>query len=402
MSAAQNSTKIIVKMFGEFSIQIGKNKITNLKGRTKRVWLLIQYLISRRYQPVALSQLLADIWDDKTCGDPENALKNLVYRARVLLHELSDDNRHQLIIFMNGTYLWNNQYECEVDSEQFERFCREAENGGTPAKKKIGLYRKALALYTGEFLPKSKYSKWAVVQGTRYAELYLKSVESLCALQNSRQQFSNVISVCRQALRFFPYEETVHKLLMEAYVNDGQREKAFEHYHCATELFYEQFGVDLSQKFLPYYKNLVNNGSRVEQSIDAIKKDLGEANGADGAYFCDYDIFKAIYRSQSRMISRTGQSVFIVLFTLSGPAGELLKSEVTRVAFEKLKAVMIENLRKGDAVAPFNVTQLLVLLPLTTFENARDITERIVRKFRFEYRRNDVRLTVKISPMECE
>lgn len=401
VSERENSTKIVVKMFGEFSIRIGKNQITNLKGRTKRVWMLIQYLIARRYQPVALSRLLSDIWDDKSCGDPENALKNLVYRARVLLRDLSGSSKNQFIIFMNDTYLWNNQYECEVDAEQFELLCREAENQENPAETRIELYQKALSLYNGHFLPKSVYSKWAVVLDTHYSNLYLKSAQSLCALLDERQQFSDVISVCRGTLRYFPYEEPVHRTILEAYVNAGQRERAFEHYNRATELFYEQFGVDLSKKFLPYYKRLIRNGSKIEQSLSEIKGDLQEASDASGAYFCDYDIFKSIYRSQSRMISRTGQSVFLALFTLNGPQGEAPRSEAARSASEKLKTVAIENLRKGDTVASFNATQLIVLLPLTTFESVQSITSRIIRRFHFEYRKSNVRLTAKISPLSA-
>lgn len=72
---------ISVHMLGEFSITINGNTITNLKGRTKRVWMLVEYLIAYRHTDVSLEKLMDILWEEDECGDPVNALKNLVYRA---------------------------------------------------------------------------------------------------------------------------------------------------------------------------------------------------------------------------------------------------------------------------------------------------------------------------------
>jgi two-component SAPR family response regulator len=400
LSFEENLTEIKVKMFGEFSIEINGNTLTNFKGRTKRVWMLIQYLIIRRRESIGLNEILEDIWEGHDCGDPENALKNLIYRARVLLHGLSRQEHRQFIVFMNGTYLWNNQYSCTVDAERFAAEYREAARTENPAEVRIEAYRNALELYTGEFLPKSCYSRWVVQRNTAYADLCKQCVQSVCVLLNERKRYEEVVSICEKALHYFPYEEAVHKVLLAAYVDAGQRSRAFEHYNWATNVFYREFGVDLSETFLPYYRRLISGSSKVEPSLSAIKKELKESSGMNGAFFCDYDIFKSIYQSQVRILSRTGQSVFLALFTISNEEGDTPKAEISRTAMEKLKSVMVDNLRKGDTVAGYSSTQFLAMLPFTTFENAQSVTDRIYKKFRFEYRRDNVEITVKLSPME--
>lgn len=400
LSFEENLTEIKVKMFGEFSIEINGNILTNFKGRTKRVWMLIQYLIIKRRESVTLNQILEDIWEGHDCGDPENALKNLIYRARVLLHELSRQERRQFIVFMNGTYLWNNQYSCTVDAEQFSAVCREAARPENTAEVCIETYKQAISLYTGAFLPKSCYSKWVIQLSTYYDDLYKQCVRNVCVLLNERKRFEEVIAVCEKALHYFPYEEGIHKMLLAAYVDAGQRSQAFEHYNWAINVFYREFGVDLSETFLPYYRKLISGSSKVEPSLAAIKRELKETSGMSGAFFCDYDIFKSIYQSQVRILSRTGQSVFLALFTISNDEGDAPKAEISRAAMEKLKAVMVENLRKGDTVASYSSTQFLVMLPFTTFENAQLVTDRIHKKFRFEYRKDNVAITVKLSPIE--
>ncbi len=75
---------IEIQMLGEFAITINGNTITNLKGRTKRVWMLIEYLIANRHSDISIEKLIDVLWGEDECGDPVNALKNLVYRARTL------------------------------------------------------------------------------------------------------------------------------------------------------------------------------------------------------------------------------------------------------------------------------------------------------------------------------
>lgn len=386
-------------MFGKFSIAINGNSLSNFTGHTKRVWMLIQYLITNRNSPAPLEQLLKDIWDGKNCGDPENALKNLIYRARVILRNLAEDERAQFIIFINGTYSWNNQYDCIVDTEQFLKYYTEAEQKGRPAEERAKDYHNAINRYQGIFLPKSAYSRWVLNWDTMFSELFNDSVRKLCNLLKEQENYAEIEQVCKTALKYFPFEKRHHRTLLEAYVNCGKRNLAFEHYNQSTKLFYQEFGVDVSTYLKPYYKKLMNKGSHMEFDLDVIKRDLKEEAMIKGAYFCDYDIFKGIYRTQARMISRTGQSVFLALFTICGTDGFAPKPETAKTAFERLKRVIIENLRKGDAVSSYSSTQFIVLLPVISFENAQNVIERILRKFRFEYRKNDIGVTTKLSPI---
>lgn len=107
---------IEIQMLGEFAITINGNTITNLKGRTKRVWMLIEYLIANRHSDISIEKLIDVLWGEDECGDPVNALKNLVYRARTLLKDLCGDSSPEFIRFMRGTYSWNNSYPCTVDT----------------------------------------------------------------------------------------------------------------------------------------------------------------------------------------------------------------------------------------------------------------------------------------------
>ncbi|WP_411676443.1 AfsR/SARP family transcriptional regulator [Caproicibacter sp.] len=389
------NSKIAIQMFGEFTITINGNTLTNLKGRTKRVWMLIQYLVVRRFAPVPLDRLLRDIWDGRECGDPENALKNLVYRARALLRELSGD-QSQFIIFLNGTYAWNNQCDCSVDSERFLECAKKAFVKTGQEEKRIGWYRKAIGLYRGGFLPKSSYSTWVILQSARYSEIYRRCVNELCGLLADQNRYEEIIPVVDSALRLFPYEEPFHILLLKAYSNTGRAAKAFDHYNRTVKTFYQEFGVDLGE-FLKPYSSRVNNQSRSETDLDTIWNDLQEKTKVEGAYFCDYDMFKCLYRSQVRLMPRTGLSIFLILFTLRGKDGGAPEPDALKTASEKLKNAILTSMRKGDTVASCSTTQYIALLQTVTVETAQSIVQRVMRKFKFEYRRDNVNVITKIT-----
>lgn len=396
-----HSPKVEVRMLGEFSLQIGENRLTGLKGKTKRVWLLVQYLLANRNQELPVEDFIHVLWKEGQCGNPFNALKNLVYRARNLLKTLSGNEKAEFIVFSNGTYRWNNWYECVIDTEEFVSLCEKAGQDGVPEEERLQDYQAASALYRGDFLPRSSYNDWAAATAGYYSALYRDCVLKLCGILIGRKDFMQMISVCERALKLEPLEEPFHKLLLFAYIGSGQRGKAFDHYNYASGLFYRELGRDISSSLLPYYRQLVGNINIAEADLNQIKNSLKEAAKPSGAYYCDYEVFKSLYQVQARSVRRTGQSAFILLFTLSDPNGAMLAGPaLTRLAAGRLKDAILTSLRRGDAVASYSATQFIVMLSKIDYENSEKVARRIIRKFRFLYRRGDVKISVSINQLD--
>ncbi len=392
--------QIQIKMLGEFSITINGNQLTNLKGRTKRVWMLIQYLIANRHKENSTEKLVEVLWPDNQCNNPLNALKNLVYRARELLKGLSGNDKAEYIQYIHNTYSWNNSYSCRIDTEQFTEFYRRGSDVSKTQEERVEAFKAALQLYCGEFLPKSTYSNWVISASAYYSNLYHQCVLRCCGLLIDLRRFSEVTRICENALIYSPLEESVHKMLLFGYLSTGQRNKARDHYNYVIDLFYKELGVDISESMRALYKQLVNSINNVEMDLGVIKNDLKEASAVEGAYYCDYDVFKSIYRIQARSVARTGNSVFIVLFTISGLDGELPKPRIAKLASVRLKTTIMDSLRKGDTVASYSTTQFIVMLPLISYENAEMVVDRILQKFRFRYRRDNVKISTRINALD--
>lgn len=398
--SAGSQEEIEVTMLGEFSITINGHQLTNLKGRTKRVWMLIEYLLANRHKDIPIEKLCEILWEEDQCSDPLNALKNLVYRARQLLKSLSHNENAEYIQYTRNTYSWNNSYSCTIDIEEFVALWKQGNDTTQSVESRIQAYQSALSLYCGDFLPKSAYSNWVVSMASFYSNIYNECVLRACGLLIDLHQYDEVIHLCEQALSYSPLEESIHKILLFAYITTEQRNRALDHYNYVIELFFKELGIDISDSMRPLYKELINSINQIEVDLSVIKNDLKESANISGAYFCDYDIFKSIYRIQARSIARSGNSVYVVLFTLSDLNGEIPDGDIAKLATARLKSSILESLRKGDAVASYSATQFIVMLPLNSYQDAEKVIARILQKFRFRYRKDNVKITTRINALD--
>ena len=64
-----------IQLLGGFKINYHGNEITDASVRTKKAWMLIQYLIANRKNAISIDHLVADIWGQEESRDPLNVLK---------------------------------------------------------------------------------------------------------------------------------------------------------------------------------------------------------------------------------------------------------------------------------------------------------------------------------------
>lgn len=376
--------QIDVTMFGGFSLKIGDRTIGDETGRSKQLWTLLEYLIANRKNHISQEKLCGILWDEDDCSNPANALKNLVYRARNLIDSACEDVKggalkYECIVFKRNVYSWNNELPCVIDIEEFESAFEAANKPGLTDNEKIYFYSKAVGLYKGDFLPKSSMQYWVTASSGYYENIYIKCVKNLCGLLVNTLRNDDAALVCEKALVVEAFDESLHELLINIYLLNGERRKAIDHYESASRLFYEKLGVKLSKSIRSTMQNVLNSMSEVEKDLSFINEDLNEFQKIEEAYYCDYEFFKIIYRAQARLAERSGQPVFVVLLTLEH--GARAQQQKVGKAMSLLRDVVLCNLRKSDIVARYSNTQYILMLPSLTFENGRHVISRIVKKF---------------------
>lgn len=151
-----------VRMLGGFSIRLGGKEINDSDNRSRKVWLLMAYMIYCRNRSISQEELADLLWgEEERSSNPINALKTMFHRVRSLLNQLDSAAGHSLIVRQEGTYAWNQEVPFSLDTDDFEALCRKgASEEDEEARLETDL--QALALYGGDFLPKLSAEPWVV------------------------------------------------------------------------------------------------------------------------------------------------------------------------------------------------------------------------------------------------
>ncbi|MBC8560542.1 BTAD domain-containing putative transcriptional regulator [Fumia xinanensis] len=388
-----------IQLLGGFRIIYKGNEISDASVRTKKAWMLIQYLIANRNNAISVDRLVSDIWGQEESRDPLNVLKNLVYRARNILKELCPDEDTEFILYSRDSYCWNGSIPWQVDTEKFEECIHRAESAGYD-NDKITAYYDAFCLYRGEFLPKSAYCDWVLRKSTYYATLFITCTVKLCKLLEQQKRFDEIIHICENAVDIYSYEEKLHEQLLRAYISSGRFSKALSHYNYISKLFYNELGVCLSDGIKALYQKIISSISAIEMDLSLICEDLNESSQQKQAFFCDYEIFKNFYQMQARAMARTGQSINVALLTLSGLDQTIPENDILKSSMQLLKDTILSNLRRADVVSAFSSIQFVLMLPSTTYENAQMICQRIIDKFLAKDPSEQVKIIANVRPLK--
>ena len=395
-----DATPLKVWMLGEFSITMGENRIDDGGNRSRKVWLLLAYMIYNRTRVIPQEELVELLWGtEESSTNPFNALKTMLHRVRSTLNQLAPGAGHNLIIRKGGNYAWNTEVPIEFDVEQFDGLCRRA-SVDSQASKRVAHTLQALSLYQGDFLSKLSTEPWVVPISAYYHNIYIQSLLDILPLLEEQGQWQQVEKLCRTALKVEPYHEEIYRHLMRSLMGIGDQKGAVQVYEEMSELLFANFGVMPSDESRAIYREALRTVNERAIPMGLVQEQLKEQDTIPGALICDYDFFKVIYQMQARAVARTGDAVHIGLLTLTGENGkELAKRSLDR-AMENLREQIRMNLRRGDVASQCSVSQFILMLPQANYENSCMVCQRICKAFARQHPHSPAEIRFSVHPLE--
>lgn len=394
-----DANKIRVQMLGNFSISLGQNTVDDNGNRSKKMWLLLAYMIYSRSRPISQDELLRLLWGDEEDNNPQSALRTMFHRVRTMLNQLNDSAGHDLIVRRGGNYAWNTQLPLELDVESFDKLCRDGAIS-QDEEQRLTLYRQALNLYQGDFLSKLSSEAWVRPISAYFHNLYLKTVQETLVLLENRQHLEEVVALCRQALEVDPYNEDLYLHLMRSQLALGERTEVISIYEEMSKLFLSNFGIVPNEEIRAIYYEAVRTVNDHAIPIEVLREQLREPAGENGAMVCDYDFFKVLYYSTSRLVARSGVAVHIGLLSITAQDGQPLPKRSLDRAMDNLQRLTQASLRRGDVIARCSVSQFVLLLHMTNYENSCMVCERIVKAFYRQHPHTPADLRFAVQPLE--
>ena len=380
MDRRDKSDKLHIQMFAHFKMEGFGGQLDEKVLRSDMLVRLVSYLFFYRDKEISVQELIRVLWDDDELENPAGALKNLIYRLRMILKQTWPEM--EIIFTGRGAYRCSFNVPCTVDTELFEQNCHLAKSAKTE-EEELDFYMYAAGLYKGDFLPKLSDQHWVIPLSTYFHSLYLSAVKEAAVLLRKARRYKEMEQVLSQALLIDGLDESLHCLLIRALLYQNKLKLAVGHYEKATKILYESLGVKPSCDLREIYEELLKQTNEEGHNVAVIQKELSEED-VNGAFFCEYGVFKKAYLLERRRILRAGISAFLILITISPKAdksGGKVYLDSANKNMEILGHILLKSLRGIDVVAKYSGTQYIVLLSDCPLRAAREVMERIKRRY---------------------
>lgn len=222
-----------IQCFGGLRVFREDGEITDREWRTTRSKLLLIYLLFNR-EGATKSQLLDMVF---TGEEVSNDLMNmtLVRLRKALEPELQKGQPSRYVLRLDGRYSFNHQARIQLDTQEFEHLPRAATLAGGETERV--LLERALAIYTGEFLPEFDVP-WVATLRHRFEALALEVCRRLLVIYDAQEPTLS-IALLQRALEIDPLCEAFNRELIKRFLETDQHQRALRHYQLC-ELHYRE------------------------------------------------------------------------------------------------------------------------------------------------------------------
>jgi DNA-binding SARP family transcriptional activator len=189
------------------------------------------------------------MWGELSPAELKLRFKNAIYRMR---HAIGSE----AVLFQENFYQFNRSVDYEYDVQCFLSLTDQAREEKDD-EKRIQLLTRALELYKGPYLPDIG-DLWVEPDRQRYHELHIFNVIALTRLLMNRGSLDEALSVSRKALKTDPYDEELHRLVMEIYSLSGNKPAVVKQYQIVTKSLRDQINAPPSSETTELYQRLMS------------------------------------------------------------------------------------------------------------------------------------------------
>ncbi len=231
LSIQLDKPKIRIHTLGTEAIFLGEKALTNWGAPVQRDLFLC---VLAHPRGLTKEQLGAIFWPDCSPAQLAMRFKKTIYRLRRTLGA-------EILVFENDRYYFNTQLDYEFDVEAFWRNIKAAKSA-TDDENKAKFYRKALAKYTGPFLPRFDYD-WARNEREKIIQAYVNGIRFVSTWYLRCSDYSASLNYAQIGLEVDICDETFHRQIMRIYAQMDTRSKVIRQYELCCQALNSELGV---------------------------------------------------------------------------------------------------------------------------------------------------------------
>lgn len=347
--------KIRITLLGKFQITMDGHPVLAGMAQSRKIQLLVQYLLLQYGRPASHRELTAALWGN--VGDADMSLRAVLHRFRTMAAK-EGPALENCILTSRGAYVWNMDLDCEVDLFTIRRLAEQLEETTAPDKK-ADLCQRIIDQCTGRLLPDSAGEPWVERQRVWLYNLYKDTLVSLMEYHKAANDLEQVVALSRRGLQSDPFDERLYVEQIMALESLGRTAEAEALTRQASENGCLH-GDGRVRNLNGSYKRMQQSEVSMETDLERILKEVCEPEG-EGAFVCGYETFRSICRAQMRMRGRYDFSLFLVTVSIVPPVARPGAAR-TAAAMRVLENVLCRTLRGSDMIARYSDTRFVLLL----------------------------------------
>lgn len=215
----------------------------------QRTGQLLKYLLAERNRFVHAEEIGESIWRNADFGIAGSVRYYIHALRRRIEPERGKRAPSAFILSRSGSYRLNLDL-VEIDADEFElRVTTGLSAVEQDPQLAASELERGLALYRGDFLADLPYADWAMPERHRLHDLACLGLRSLTDIRLNMHMDTSATRSLERLATMVPYDEGVHRQLMELDIARGHRTDAIRRYNTLRARIRRTFGHDLD--FIP-------------------------------------------------------------------------------------------------------------------------------------------------------
>ncbi|NTW00273.1 MAG: transcriptional regulator [Oscillochloris sp.] len=248
-----------VRSLGGFSVWRGDTEIRDRDWRSVKARQLLQLLLVERGRMLPRDRIMDMLWPGLEAEAAANNLRVTLSRLTKAIEPNRPEGAPTYYVVQQGdTYGFNIESDHSYDAAKFSINADQARNAFQNGRRDeaIALYRKAIELYGGTFLPDCLYEDWSVVERERLSLLFTEVSLRLGGMLIEDGFPHEAIGMAWRVLEYDQAQEEAYQLLMRAYGGLGERSTALRLYARCVAALEQDLGVEPLPETIAIYHQI--------------------------------------------------------------------------------------------------------------------------------------------------
>lgn len=235
-----------MRCLGSLDLKLGGMPLLPGAFVRRKALALLKLLVLRAGNPISRDKLIEHLWPGVEEKQGTNRLHVTLHALRTVIEPFHAERRWLFIQNHGDSYAFNQHSPHRIDLYHMRRLAtlaRQAERVGD-WEGALPLLEQAAALYHGDLFEDEPYAAWCELERWDLRNQYLTFIHRLVFLCLRAGVPERVVHWLRQALKFDPLNEELHRSLIEVLIALGWRSMALDQYRTCVRLLSEELGID--------------------------------------------------------------------------------------------------------------------------------------------------------------